>query len=60
LGELNFQAFSTLCAEPAYKNRVQLVASAKQPTIRLRLATGVDSLKQSKVFINQYTQHCQV
>ena len=60
LGELNFQAFSTLCAEPAYKNRVQLVASAKQPTIRLRLATGVDSLKQSKVFIAQYTQHCQI
>ena len=60
LGELNFQAFSDLCGEPAYKNRVQLVASAKQPTIRLRLAAGVDSLKQSKIFINQYTQHCQI
>ena len=60
LGELNFQAFSTLCAESAYKNRVQLVASAKQPTIRLRLATGVDSLKQSKVFIAQYSQYCQL
>jgi len=60
LGDLNFQAFSTLCAEPAYKNRIQLVASAKQPTIRLRLAAGVDSLKQSKVFIQLYSQHCQI
>ena len=60
LGELNFQAFSTLCGESAYKNRVQLVASAKQPTIRLKLASGVDSLKQSKVFITQYARHCQI
>ena len=60
LGELNFQAFSTLCAEASYKNRVQLVASAKQPTIRLKLAPSVDSLKQSKVFIAQYTRHCQI
>ena len=59
LSELNFQAFSNLCAEPSYKNRVQLVASAKQPTIRLRLAAGVDSLKQSKVFIGQYNKYCQ-
>ena len=60
LGELNFQAFSNLCAEPAYKNRIQLVASAKQPTIRLKLAAGVDSLKQSKVFITQYARNCQI
>ena len=60
LGELNFQAFSSLCAEAAYKNRVQLVASAKQPTIRLKLASGVDSLKQSKVFISQYQRYCQI
>ncbi len=58
LSELNFQAFSDLCAHPSYKNRLQLVASAKQPTIRLRLAPGVDSLKQSKVFIQQYSQRC--
>ncbi len=60
LGELNFQAFSSLCGEAAYKNRVQLVASAKQPTIRLKLASGVDSLKQSKVFISQYARYCQM
>ena len=60
LGDLNFQAFSDLCAEPSYKNRIQLVATAKEPTIRLRLAAGVDSLKQSKVFIAQYSRHCQI
>ena len=58
LTALNFQAFSDLCAHPSYKNRLQLVASAKEPTIRLRLATGVDSLKQSKIFIQQYAARC--
>ena len=59
LGSLDFQAFSELCAEADYKNRVQLIASAKQPTIRLRLAAGVDSLRQCKVFIAHYARHCQ-
>jgi len=58
LGNLNFEAFSALCADLGYKNRIQLVASAKQPTMKLRLATGVDSLRQCKVFIEQYTKHC--
>ncbi len=58
LGELNFQAFSALCAEPAYTKRILLVASAKEPTVKLRLAPGVDSLKQTKVLIEHYTQHC--
>jgi hypothetical protein len=30
---------------------VQFIASAKQPTLRLKLAAGVDSLRQSKIFI---------
>ena len=60
LGELNFQAFSDLCQEAAYKNRVQLIASAKQPTMRLRLATGVDSLKQCKLFVSHYAARCQM
>jgi transcription-repair coupling factor (superfamily II helicase) len=59
LGELNFQAFSALCAEEAYKNRIQLVATAKEPTMKLRLAAGVDSLRQSKILIEHYTNHCQ-
>ena len=60
LGELNFQAFSDLCQEAAYKNRIQLIASAKQPTMRLRLSTGVDSLKQCKLFVAHYAARCQV
>ena len=59
LGDLNFQAFSALCEEPAYKNRIQLVATAKEPTMKLRLAAGVDSLRQSKLLIQHYSTHCQ-
>ena len=58
LCDLNFEAFSALCAEPEYKNRIQLIASAKEPTMRLRLASGVDSLRQSKVLIAHYQTHC--
>ena len=54
LVNLNFEAITALCAEKDYKDRVNLVASAKQPTLRLKLASGVDSLKQSKVFIDRY------
>ena len=54
LADLKFEAFSALCAEPQYKNRIQLLASAKEPTIRLRLASGVDSLRQSKIFLSHY------
>ena len=57
LSNLNFEAVSALCADPDYKNRVQFVASAKLPTLRLRLAAGVDSLRQSKAFIERY-QKC--
>ena len=54
LTELNFEAVSMLCSDPDYKNRVMFVATAKQPTLRLKLATGSDSLKQSKSFISKY------
>ena len=53
--QLDLEAISQICSEPEYKSRVQFVASAKQPTLRLKLAAGVDSLRQSKVFI----QHLQ-
>ena len=59
LSNLDFEAVSALCADPDYKNRVQFVATAKQPTLRLKLASGVDSLKQSKVFIQRYGVFCQ-
>ena len=54
--ELNFEAVSRLCADPAYGKRIQLVATAKVPTLRLKLASGVDSLKQCKLFIQRYQQ----
>ena len=56
--DLDFSVFSALCAEPEYKNRIQLVASAKQPTVRLRLAGGVDSLRQCKTLISHWEGHC--
>ncbi len=59
LTNLNFEAVSQLCADPDYKNRLMFVATAKQPTLRLKLASGVDSLRQSKVFINRYRNCCQ-
>ena len=58
LTKLDFEAVSQLCADSAYKNRVQLVATAKLPTLRLKLASGVDSLRQSKVFIQKYGNFC--
>ena len=56
LSNLNFEAVGNICNDPGYKNRVQYVASAKVPTIRLKLAAGVDSLKQSKAFILNYSK----
>lgn len=55
--QLNLEAISLLCAEQEYKNRVQFVASAKLPTLKLKLASGVDSLKQSKVFIEHLRRY---
>ena len=57
LSQLDFEAVSGLCAEEGYKNRVQFLANTKLPTLRLKLASGVDSLKQSKVFIQRYSKH---
>ena len=54
LTNFNFEAVSALCAEADYKQRVQFVATAKQPTLRLKLSSGVDSLRQSKVFVDRY------
>ena len=56
LHNLNFDAITALCADPGYKNRVVFVATAKQPTLRFKLASGVDSLKQCKIFIQKLTE----
>ena len=60
LTNLNFEAVGSLCSDPDYKTRVTFLANAKEPTLRLKLASGVDSLKQSKVFINRYRSFCSV
>ena len=58
LTNLNFDAVGALCADPDYKARVTFLANAKQPTLRLKLAKNVDSLKQSKLFIQRYRTFC--
>ena len=58
LANLNFDAVGALCADPDYKARVTFLANAKQPTLRLKLAKDVDSLKQSKVFVQRYQSFC--
>ncbi len=57
LNQLNFDAVSRLCSDTDYKHRIQFMASTKQPTLRLKLASGVDSLKQSKIFIQRYSSY---
>ncbi len=57
LSDLNLEAISALCGEQEYSKRVQFVATAKQPTLRLKLAPNVDSLKQSKVFIEHFSKY---
>ena len=57
LTNMDFEGISALCADPDYKIRLQFVASAKEPTLRLKLSSGVDSLKQCKTFIRRYLSH---
>ena len=57
LTALDFEAISSLCADKDYKARVQFVASAKEPTLKLKLVSGVDSLRQCKAFIAKF-QSC--
>ena len=60
LTSLNFEAISSLCADPDYKTRVQFVASAKVPTLKLKLVSGPDSLKQCKIFVERYRKCLQL
>ena len=59
LSNLNFEAVGALCSDPDYNQRVTFLASAKEPTLRFKLANGVDSLKQSKLFVEHYTSFFQ-
>ena len=58
LAQLNFDAVSKICSDADYQKRVQFVASAKVPTLRLKLAPKVDILKQTKVFVEKYRTLC--
>ena len=58
LSNLDFQAVTAICGDANYSKRVQFVPTAKEPMLRLKLASGVDSLKQSKVFLATYRAFC--
>ena len=55
---LNFEAATALCSDDDYRQRVQFVATAKKPTLRLKLSAGADSLKQSRVFVTSLRKYC--
>ena len=57
LHNLNFDAVGQLCADKDYKARIAFLANMKQPTLRLRLASGVDILKQVKTFVERYIKY---
>ncbi len=54
LHSLNFNAVGAICNDPDYKARIAFLPNAKQPTLRLKLAVKVDSLKQCKVFVDKF------
>ena len=58
LHQLNFEAVSKICADADYQKRLQFVASAKVPTLRLKLSPKVDPLKQCKIFVEKYLSLC--
>ena len=57
---LHFEGITAICADPDYKNRLFFVASAKVPTLRLKLHSSADSLKQTKTLVNRMKQCFQV
>ena len=60
LSNMNFEAITAICADPDYKNRLYFVATAKLPTLRLKLHNSADSLKQAKAFIERLKKYCQM
>ena len=58
LAQLNFEAVSRICSDADYQKRVQFVASAKVPTLRLKLSPKIDTLKQTKLFVEKYRSLC--
>ena len=58
LAELNIDAVGKICTDADYQKRLQFVASAKVPTLRLNLVPRVDILKQCKIFVEKYRNLC--
>ena len=56
LAEMDFESISAICADPDYKDRLFFVATAKMPTLRLKLHTKADSLKQTKALVARMKQ----
>ena len=56
MAEMDFEAISAICSDPDYKDRLFFVASAKVPTLRLKLHTKADSLKQTKALVARMKQ----
>ncbi len=54
LSQLDFDAVSLICADADYKNRIFFVANAKLPTLRFKLHSSTDSLKQCKALIARW------
>ncbi len=58
LAQLNMEAVSKICSDADYQKRLQFVASAKVPTLRLKLVPKLDPLKQCKIFVEKYRGYC--
>ena len=56
LAEMDFEAISMICSTADYKDRLFFVATAKVPTLRLKLHTKADSLKQTKTLVTRMKQ----
>lgn len=54
LTNLDFEKVSRLFEDTKMKSCVVFVAGAKEPTLKLKLTSGSDSLKQSKVFVDKF------
>ncbi len=54
LSQLDFEAVSAICADADYKNRLFFVPNAKVPSLRFKLHSSADSLKQCKALINRW------
>ena len=57
LHNLNFQAVGALCSDADYQARVAFLPTAKEPTLKLKLAAGVDSLRQCDVFLDRFRRY---